>query len=170
MYLTTHSGKQVDPANLRVAEVNILDIAHSLSHQCRFAGHTSTFYSVAQHSLRVAERLPRPHRLVGLLHDAPEAYLTDLPRPLKLALPQYTVLEDKVWATIAEAFKINVKIPTEVLWADNQALKTEWRELMNAPLPDGLKVYSSLPSEAPMRPEEAKREFLRLFYELTDQE
>lgn len=167
MHLVTFSGKQIAPDNLRVAEVDIQDIAHSLSLQCRFAGHTSVFYSVAQHSVRVARSLPRPLQLAGLLHDAPEAYLTDLPRPVKRMMPAYSYLEHKIWVAIAEAFEVDVKIPPEVVFADNQALHAEWRELMNAPLPDWLRAYPRLPAAAPVSPEDAKSDFLQLYFELT---
>lgn len=169
MYLTTFTGKLVDPANLRASEISIVDIAHSLSNQCRFGGHCSTFYSVAQHSIRVAEHLDHHQQLVGLLHDATEAYLMDLPRPLKLILPGYAEQEKKVWEAIAEAFKINVQIPPEVVQADNMALRAEWQELMNAPLPDALRRYPALLPDQTMSPAESKAEFLRLYYELTDQ-
>lgn len=86
--IRTHSGLLVDPMNLQPKDIRAEDIAHSLGAQCRFNGHTSTFYSVAQHSILVAaivDRL-RDGWSVGaeaLLHDAPETYLTDLPTPIK---------------------------------------------------------------------------------------
>jgi hypothetical protein len=85
--ITTYSGISFDPLNPDPAQVRIYDIAHHLSNTCRFAGATSKFYSVAQHSLLVCALLPLDAgpwaHLLGLLHDAAEAYLTDLPTPVK---------------------------------------------------------------------------------------
>ncbi len=79
----------------------ITDIAHSLSMQCRFCGHTRRFYSIAEHSLHVAGLCPTVDMfLLGLLHDATEAYLGDVTSPLKARLPDYRALEKRVEAEI----------------------------------------------------------------------
>jgi hypothetical protein len=82
-WIQTFSGVEFYPFDPLPSEILIEDIAHALSMQCRYAGHVRRFYSVAEHCVRVAELLPIEDRLWGLLHDASEAYLVDLPRPIK---------------------------------------------------------------------------------------
>ena len=84
----------------RIDKVAIEDIAHGLAFQCRFNGQTCDFYSVAQHSLIVADLVPESHRLAALLHDAAEAYLGDMVKPLKVLMPEFSGIEDKVTALI----------------------------------------------------------------------
>lgn len=112
--LVTASGLCIDPLNLRPDQVRLLDIATSLANTCRFAGHTSSFYSVAQHSVACAqvalERTgDRDLARVALLHDASEAYLLDIPRPLKygpLFGDRYLQAEQAAQAAVWEAFGI----------------------------------------------------------------
>lgn len=90
-YMLTSSGRDFIPAQLMSADVCITDIVHALSLICRFGGHTSEHYSVAQHSLLVARILAAlgasPEvQLAGLMHDAHEAYIGDIPTPIKIAL------------------------------------------------------------------------------------
>ena len=82
-FLPTCTGRRVHIADPLPDEIDIEDIAHGLSHVCRFAGHVPLYYSVAQHSLLVSELLDERTAMWGLLHDASEAYLHDLTRPLK---------------------------------------------------------------------------------------
>jgi hypothetical protein len=110
--------------------IDIRDIAHGLALKCRFSGHTREFYSVAQHSLMVASLLPKELRLTGLLHDASEAYLVDLPRPIKAQMPLFQQLEDGVMKVIAKVFPIRYPFPAAIKEADDRALWTEIRDLM----------------------------------------
>lgn len=105
----TISGVRVDLECLRASDVSIVDIACALSRCCRFAGHVSQFYSVAQHSLLVASLVEPELRFAALLHDASEAYLGDLSRHLKhsVYLEGYRVLEDRVQAAISEHFHLD---------------------------------------------------------------
>lgn len=85
-YIQTYTGKKFHPFDPKPEEICIEDIAHSLAHICRFNGHTEFFYSVAQHSLIVAHLLKDESpltQLLGLLHDAAEAYIGDIPAPIK---------------------------------------------------------------------------------------
>ena len=134
--ICTYSGRYVDPFNLSVRDVNIVDIAHALSMQCRFAGHVREFYSVAQHSLIVEQLLPAeivdPRvRLQALLHDAPEAYLSDIVAPVKHRLPEYQSLEGSVWGVIAAGFDLSSVMHRAVKEADLLALAWERRDLVN---------------------------------------
>ena len=135
------SGRYVDPLHLEPKDILLTDIAHNLSHQGRFSGATSRFYSVAEHSLRVAEYLdgndydPDPETVrLGLLHDASEAYLQDIPSPLK-ELPEfrfYRKAEQRAMAAITEALQLitDRKAVEDVENADLFLLATERRDLM----------------------------------------
>jgi 5'-deoxynucleotidase YfbR-like HD superfamily hydrolase len=168
MYLSTYTGHCIDLLNMTSDDVKIMDIAHSLSQQCRFAGHTHQFYSVAQHSVRVALALPRHLQLTGLLHDAAEAYVVDLPRPIKQLLPDYRILEERVWQAICFRYGLNTILPAEVKQADERALLAEFREVMTFQPPaswfPGIRPLS--PSCRAWRPEEARDTFLALFTDL----
>src|SRR6266496_3875421 len=77
------SGKWFNVFNPKPEDVDIRDIAHALSNQCRFTGHTKEFYSVAQHSVLVSTFCAPEDAAWGLLHDASEAYLSDIASPVK---------------------------------------------------------------------------------------
>lgn len=128
--LTTHSKIEFDLIRPSPASVRIDDIAHALSMLCRFAGHT-TFYSVAEHSVRVAELLGPPLVLEGLLHDAAEAYIVDVPSPVK-HLPEmagYRELDRRITSVIRERFELVGDIPRAVHRADEILTVTECRDL-----------------------------------------
>jgi len=168
MYLTTASGRAIDIQRITPDDICILDIAHSLSNLCRFAGHTREYYSVAQHSVRVALVLPPELRLAGLLHDATEAYVVDLPRPVKRLLPGYKRIEANVWEAISFRFGITGFAHPLIKEADDRALRTEWEELMRHPLPSELKGFPRLPPEAPLAPKEAYNLFMSTYAQLLD--
>lgn len=122
------SGQFVNPLELQPKEVQLVDIAHGLAHRCRFAGHTLRFYSVAEHSLRVAQLVPEEHRLQALLHDASEAYLFDIPSPIKHCFPELQSLEDRIMHAIAQKFCFTWPVHDVVKNADRIALEEEWHE------------------------------------------
>lgn len=140
-WMQTYTGRQFWPLDPRASEVHIEDIAHALALQCRFAGHCREFYSVAEHSYRVAQYLigqghPVGTCLIGLLHDASEAYLVDVPRPVKPHLKEYKEIEARVEAAIFERFDLRWADDREhgiVKHADNVLLATEARDLMAPP-------------------------------------
>lgn len=133
-WIQTYTGAAFWPLEPEGCQVRIEDIAHALSLTCRFNGHTRQFYSVAQHSVLVAELLPEPLRLYGLLHDASEAYLHDIVRPLKQAFHvdgrAYADVEDRILSVVLAEFGLTMPIPPEVFEADNRLLVTEQRDLM----------------------------------------
>lgn len=104
----------------------IEDIAHSLSMQPRFGGHLNTFYSVAQHSYMVSKFMAAKHALAGLLHDASEAYLMDIPSPIKQHLTNYKEMEDRIMGLIATKFGFQYPLHPEVKQMDGIMLETEW--------------------------------------------
>lgn len=129
-WIQTFTGKKFYPLNPRSEDIDIIDIAHGLSMQCRFGGHCRVFYSVAQHSVLVSKLLPKDLALRGLMHDAAEAYVSDIVRPIKIHLPLFKEMEDKVHRAIAEKFNYDPEITQEILDADNKVLVTERRDLM----------------------------------------
>ena len=131
----TFTGKYVDFKNPQPDMFDIADIAHALSNIPRFGGHLPTWYSVADHSLLVASLVSVEFRFDALMHDATEAYLMDMPKPLKNLLPDYRELEGKVFSVLAEKFNLSCPVPSEVKVADNEALEMEWERLMIEILP-----------------------------------
>jgi hypothetical protein len=129
-WFLTSSGRQVFPLDLRAEDVEPDEIAHALGNLCRFGGHCREFYSVAQHSLHVAIQLPERLKLQGLLHDATEAYVGDVIRPLKRRLPEFAGIEARVWRAVAERFSLPEELDPLVKEADNRMLLTEKRDLV----------------------------------------
>lgn len=132
-YIRVYSGKLVDLLNFKSEDVSVTDIAHALSNICRFTGHCSSFYSVAQHSVLVSNMVPKELALSGLMHDASEAYLSDVTRALKhktLFGKYYQELEKRVTHVINLALDIPLDSPA-VKQADDDALKMEQMQLFN---------------------------------------
>jgi hypothetical protein len=186
-WIMTASGRRFWPLAPCVEDVSIVDIAHHLGHLCRFTGAVRTFYSVAQHSVLVSFALAIDHResgscgsmtvetagLYGLLHDASEAYLMDVPRPLKRD-PQfapYREAEARLQAVIYRAFDLDPAGEPAVLKAiDRRALRTEQRDLMPDP-GEGERRDDVVPFRTSLRepdyPSIARLKFLARFIELT---
>jgi len=126
-YINTYSGKKFYPLEPEKSEFLIEDIAHALSNMCRFAGHCNQFYSVAQHSVLVSNYVSTENALWGLLHDATEAYLSDIPRPIKrlAEFSQYRKIENETMKAIAKNFNIGEIEPEEVKTMDSLILRNE---------------------------------------------
>lgn len=134
-WIQLHSGGRLDLLDPRAEDININDIAHALSLICRFNGHTRRFYSVAEHSVLVSRLVDRPeHRLRALLHDAAEAYLGDITRPLKQLLPDYRKAEARVWGVICERYHFghDKEADAAIAEADQQALRMEAETMLSA--------------------------------------
>lgn len=166
-WIQTYSGRKFYPLSPRVGDIFIEDIAHSLSMLCRFNGHSRIFYSVAEHSVRVSKILPPNLQLWGLLHDSAEAYLSDIPRPLKKNFREFREVEDALLEVIARRFGLSWPMPAEVVEADNRLLATEARDLM-APHPEPWNLPFPPLAEriVPLGPAEAEAAFLARFREL----
>jgi 5'-deoxynucleotidase YfbR-like HD superfamily hydrolase len=150
----------------------IQDIAHALSHTCRFGGHTRSFYSVAQHSVLVSYLVPENDQFAALMHDAAEAYVGDVPTPLKQLLPEYKVIEKRIEACLFERFGLYDGMPVSVKKADLIMLATEQRDLMEAKSDDAEWVVIADIPLAPFRikpqsPEQARKSFLDRFHQLS---
>lgn len=163
-WIQTYTGRAFHPFDPKPSEVCIEDIAHALANTCRFNGHTREFYSVAQHSVLVSSVVPREHALAGLLHDAAEAYVGDIVRPIKRLFPAFAEVEATVHAAIAKHFGISAEIPTCVHEADNRVLMTEKRDLLVAGLKQWNETAAPLVQRIhPIGPEHAERLFLEIF-------
>lgn len=107
-WIQTYTGKKVYPFGpFGPDDVDIRDIAHALAYTCRWGGHCREFYSVAEHSMYVSKLVPDDLALDALLHDAPEAYLGDIPTPLKELLPKIGEAEDRIMVAIAKKFNLS---------------------------------------------------------------
>jgi uncharacterized protein len=165
--ILTYTGKRFWPLAPLAEEVDIRDIAHSLSQQCRFTGHTRSFYSVAQHSVLVADECRDGDKLWGLLHDATEAYVSDIASPVKRQLPFYKELELKLHLAIAQRFGLELYIPTAVKYADRILLATERRDLMPPSDDAGFPTEPPLAARiAPWSSETAERRFLEKYAQI----
>lgn len=129
-YIRTISGLHVNVFDPTEDMICIEDIAHGLSHQCRFGGHTEKFYSVAQHSVLCSNLSIFEYKLASLLHDASEAYLLDVPSPIKNKLTNYKEIEDKLMKVISKKFNFQWPLHKEVKLSDELMLKIEWYELI----------------------------------------
>jgi hypothetical protein len=134
-WLQTFTGKRFYPLDPRPEDIDQRDIAHALSLLCRYGGHLDRFYSVAEHCVLMSEWFEtegqKRHALAALLHDATEAYVVDVPRPLKRYLPDYRMIEGSVWRTIAHRYEIPEMLPAPIKEADTRILLTERDELMS---------------------------------------
>lgn len=130
VWMQTRHGRKFYPLNPRSEEVYIDDIAAALSKLCRYGGHCKWFYSVAEHSVLVSYCVPAEHALAALLHDAPEGYIVDMPRPIKHRLRGYAEIEDRIWHAIAPRFGLPVDLPACVKEADNNVLLAEREQIM----------------------------------------
>lgn len=168
-WIQTYSGRRFNPTNPNPDAIVIQDIAHALSMQCRFTGHTKKFYSVAQHSVYVSHICNEEDALWGLMHDASEAYLVDVPRPLKRSgkFQAYLDFEAQMQEAICKRFGLPIQEPPSVKKADTKLLATEARDLMSPLHSDWVNRTTPLPFviEA-WEPQKAKNMFMQRFYEL----
>lgn len=182
--MATFTGRKWHFNNPLPEDVDIKDIAHALSMICRFGGHCREFYSVAQHSCWVASSLGihfQPTEgefskeqlqciLWGLMHDATEAYVGDMVRPIKLGMPDYRALEGLTEEVIIKRFDLVVTPDTRKLVKhfDDVQLMTERRDLVNhcghdwSPLAEPMEMKLR-----PLSPERAELHFLKMFEAFT---
>lgn len=161
-YICTYSGLRFNPLYPDWKLINIHDIAHGLSNICRYGGQCQKFYSVAQHSVIVAQNVSPENAGWGLLHDAPEAYIGDIVAPLKVQDEYifYREAEDRLMDAIAYKFGLDLDAPPEVKEFDLIVRETEMRDFGSVP-EDLRGNYSTLDQQIiPLLPDEAKELFL----------
>lgn len=163
------SGNYFDYLDPDGSTVSIDDIAIALGKICRFNGHCQGFYSVAEHSVYVSQMVPRPDALAGLLHDAAEAFMGDIPSPLKWISPEFKELEKKIEKSILAKFGIE-RMPPSVKVVDMIMLATEQSQIMPNPEDVWPALGDAKPSTLKIQrlgPQEATDFFLARYYELT---
>jgi uncharacterized protein len=164
--ITLRSGAVFDFLDPSASQFTIDDIAHGLANICRYAGQCSDFYSVAEHCLLVSRVVEPRIALEALLHDAAEAFLGDVTRPLKQLLPEYKCIEERVQQAIFDRFEANLAATTSIKSADIAVLAAEQAQIM----PLGTDAWAAEANVTPapvvvmfLSPSEAKKAFLDAF-------
>ena len=160
-----NSGGYFDFNTPEEQDYNITDIAHALSHTCRFTGHCDKYYSVAQHSVLCSYLVRPEYALEALLHDAQEAYLNDISTPLKNLLPDYREIEAKVEKAIAKQFLLAFPIRQEVKDADRVMIANEFRQLFGKDILPNIESYVKV---RPWSAKKSKRKFLERYFEIIE--
>lgn len=167
--MQTYTGRVFWPLDPRGDEVDIRDVAHALSLICRYNGQCRNFYSVAEHSWHVSFLVPPEDALAALMHDATEAYVCDIPRPLKRFLTNYAEIEEGVWQAICDKWPaLPRKLPQTVKDADNAMLMAEARVVLGPhPAPWGVDVEPAMRTPQMWNPAMAEHYFTQRFVELS---
>ena len=154
--IRTYTGIYIDLLDPSPEDIRIEDIAHALAQVPRFAGHLKHPYSVAQHSIFCSRLAPPELKLQALLHDASEAYISDIPSPIKKHLTSYKIIERRLMDAIEERFNLGLWVAThpDIKRIDAKALNWEWDLL-------AVKRYDL---SAP--PQQVERNFLKTFQTL----
>lgn len=174
MLMHTYTGKQINPLAITQEDIEIKYIAHALSLLCRGGGHLKYFYSVAQHSLNCAhEAKARGYSnqviLACLLHDASEAYISDIIRPVKAYLPQYIEIESSIMDAIFQKYGLAFLSEEEhALWKqiDNDLLAHELIYFMSEKSDYDLPVLHTTPSFQKQEHEDVYHMFINQFDQL----
>lgn len=161
----TFNGAEIDFLKPDPSKINITDIAKGLSNTCRYGGQINEFYSVAQHSVVVAEHASPQNRLAALLHDAPEFILGDPVTHLKPLLPDYRKIENWLHLAICDKFDLDPIIPDEIKKIDKLICHDEMATFSTVnPYPsDAPRLGVSL---EPWSPKEAYAQFMRAYVKI----
>jgi 5'-deoxynucleotidase YfbR-like HD superfamily hydrolase len=169
-WIQTYTGAIVHVDDPQPETIHLSDIAHALSLICRFNGHVSRFYPVASHSIHVAQLVPPEQALAALFHDASEAYICDIARPVKIsgAFDAYRRIEAKIMEVIRAKFGLGDTETPEIKRADHIALATETKALVKDPQPGyWTEIAPDFTYEIkPTSPREAEMSFIRKYEEL----
>lgn len=197
VWMQTFTGRKVFPTHVRADDVDLVDIAHALAYQCRFNGHCSTFYSVAEHCVLIAEWIMTEPSLEagsegltcaelalwGLLHDATETYVGDMISPLKVRMPAFRRIERSIELAIAEHFRLTFPIPTGtygdldplepgaprvVHEADKRIVLDERRALFAQPIPINTALEPLGVRVRGLAPQIAEHRYLAMFIRLVE--
>lgn len=166
--MNTYTGNKIDPMNMTTSDISIQDIAHALSLTCRGGGHVSYFFSVAQHSINCmneakargwSERL----QLACLLHDASEAYISDIIRPVKAHLSNYLEIESSIMNVILERFGLaDLSEEENAMWKqiDDDMMNFELKSFMKGEEYRTVDNLVSVPDKAERPWREVEAEFI----------
>ena len=172
--IKTYTGIMFDPLKPAPERMDIVDIAHALSMLCRANGHFRTFYSVGQHCVNCAREaeargLSKHVQLACLLHDASEAYLSDVTRPVKQELPKYLQIEAPLQEAIWHKYlgtPLTEEETGQVFAIDDAMLYHEFVALMDTRLCSQEPELKTKPEFSFLGFENTKKEFLRLYHHL----
>lgn len=145
--ISTFSGLYIDTRNPAPESLNIYDIAHQLSMQPRYGGKLRQDYTVAQHCIECCLLADFEDKLAALLHDASEAYICDLPSPIKSELPGYKVIEDRIMKAISAKFGFEYPLNQRVKEIDKYMLELEWSSMVKNHIPYRIKVMEKREAE-----------------------
>lgn len=173
--MTTYTGKHFNPLEIKEENICIEDIAHALSLLCRGGGHLQYFYSVGQHSVNCAieaqaRRLSDKTILGCLLHDASEAYISDIIRPVKHHLVNYLEIESMIMEVIFQKFglsNLSEQEAKQIKQIDDEMLENELPVLLRTECPESCAKLLSNPDFALLSARETEESFLALFHQLT---
>jgi hypothetical protein len=168
--MQTFNGKPFWPLDPRPEDLDIENIAHGLSQTCRYNGQTRFHYSVAQHSVLVAAYVEPKNRLWAVLHDAPEACgINDIIRPVKARLHGYDPIETAIMRAVCIRFNLPLDMPEDVRRIDDAICTNEKAALFGPPAfePENMLPALRCCQIKQITMQQAKRDFLELFYELT---
>lgn len=174
-FIETYTGRAFWPLNPSVLHLSVIDIAHALSNQGRYSGHTRFFYSVAHHccllAIHVEKRGGTPLEcLETLMHDSPEAYLVDIPRPVKQYMPQYREWDHAIDAQIRIWMNWTDPRPSFLDDLDSRIIVDERAALMSNSGNDWGKRLDAIGVDIqPWTPQEAEKAFLALYAKYTKQ-
>lgn len=138
--IVTYTGLEFDLLNITEDSINLVDIAHALTLCPRWGGHSNKFYSVAQHSIDVMNKVPDEYKLAALLHDASEAYLGDMPSPFKKHMPAFHNFEKEIMKVIANKYGFEYPLNPIVKQADIDCFIEE-QKILKSVLP-GERLFS----------------------------
>lgn len=169
-FMMLGNGERFYPFDPNPDVMDIEIIAHALSNMCRFSGQCKHFYSVAQHSVLCSLHVPEEDAFTALMHDATEAFIADIPKPLKVGLPQYEEAEEGVWRAVCERYGLPIDMPQSVKDVDRRAVMTEGDQLVGGF--DWQECYPELQmlpiTICPATPGVSREMFIRRYDELTD--
>jgi hypothetical protein len=155
--IRTNSGTFVNVFDTNPDSIKIEDIAHALSRLPRFGGHLNRHYSVAQHSVLCAQMAKtKKDKKAALLHDGSEAFLLDMPTPIKARMGEYKQYEDKLMTIIFKKYDLEWPLSNNIKKIDRKMLLIEW---------DNLAVIDNKEFKC-WTPNKAKKEFLKLYKQL----
>jgi 5'-deoxynucleotidase YfbR-like HD superfamily hydrolase len=165
--ITTYSGIKFSLIDPKPENVRIEDIGKGLSYKGHFSGQTPKFFSIAQHSVLVHDLIPKRARnknpeiaMLALLHDASEAYIGDMVKPLKVLLPEFQKIENRLQSVILHSFGIEEELMNYVKPYDIQAQEIEYNFFYNNRASNGI-FYQS--------PEDSYKEFIEKYNKVLKQ-